>query len=78
MKHKHCTVCFICQLVQDAGSLVAMTEEEKKRLEQLLEDGVVEDMEETKEIHHHELAVINETAFVPDETNLERLREIDR
>lgn len=55
-----------------------MTEEEKKRLEQLLEDGVVEDMEETKEIHHHELAVINETAFVPDETNLERLREIDR
>jgi len=52
-----------------------MTEEEKKRLDQLLEDGTVEDIEEPK---HHELVLINETAFIPDESNLERLREIDR
>ena len=55
-----------------------MTEEEKKRLEELLEDGIVEDMEEPKETQHNELALINETAFTPDESNLERLREIDR
>lgn len=64
--------------MQDAGSLVAMTEEEKKRLEQLLDDGIIEDMEEPKETNHNELALINETAFIPDESNLERLREIDR
>ena len=62
--------------MQDAGSLVAMTEEEKKRLEELLEDGIVEDMEEPKETQ--QLALINETAFTPNESNLERLREIDR
>ena len=55
-----------------------MTDEEKKRLGQLLEDGIVEDMEESKETNHYELALINETAFVPDDSNLERLREIDR
>ena len=64
--------------MQDAGSLVAMTEEEKKRLEELLEDGIIEDMEEPKETQHNELALINEMAFTPDESNLERLREIDR
>ena len=64
--------------MQDAGSLVAMTEEEKKRLEELLEDGIVEDMEEPKETQHCELALISETAFTPNESNLERLREIDR
>lgn len=66
------------ELVQDAGSLVAMTEEEKKRLEVLLDDGIIEDMEEPKETNQYELAVINETAFIPDDSNLERLREIDR
>ena len=55
-----------------------MTEEEKKRLGQLLEDEIVEDMEEPKEANHCELALINKTAFIPDESNLERLREIDR
>lgn len=64
--------------MQDAGSLVAMTEEEKKRLEQLLGDGMIEDIEEPKETCHHELALVNEIAFVPDENNHERLREIDR
>lgn len=64
--------------MQDAGSLFAMTEEEKKRLEQLLEDGIIEDMEEPKETNHHELVLVDETAFLPDESNLERLREIDR
>lgn len=72
------TPLYIIQLVQDAGSLVAMTEEEKKRLGQLLEDEIVEDMEEPKEANHCELALINKTAFIPDESNLERLREIDR
>lgn len=72
------TPLYIIQLVQDAGSLVAMTEEEKKRLGQLLEDEIVEDMEEPKETNHYELALINKTAFIPDESNLERLREIDR
>ena len=64
--------------MQDAGSLVAMTEEEKRRLEELLEDGIVEDIEEPKETQHNELALINETAFTPEQSNLERLREIDR
>lgn len=55
-----------------------MTEEEKKHLELLLDDGIIEDMEEPKETNQYELAVINETAFIPDDSNLERLREIDR
>jgi len=32
------------QLAKDAGSMVAMTEEEKKRLEQLLEDVAREEL----------------------------------
>ncbi|XP_065912474.1 fibrous sheath-interacting protein 1-like isoform X2 [Dysidea avara] len=65
------------ELVQDAGSLVAMTEEEKKRLEFLLEDEKVEDIEETNKTDCRDLILASETAFLPDGSNLERLRIID-
>ena len=68
----------VIQLVQDAGSLVAMTEEEKKRLEFLLDDETVEDIEETNKTSCHDLVLTSETAFLPGGNDLERLRIIDR
>ena len=36
--HKHCLLFVYIQLASDAGSLIAMTDDEKKRLEDLLQD----------------------------------------
>jgi len=55
-----------------------MTEEEKKRLEILLDDETVEDIEETNKAGCYDLILASETAFLPDGNNLERLRVIDR
>jgi len=55
-----------------------MTEEEKKRLEFLLEDETVEDIEEINKTACRDLVLPTKTAFLPDTNSLERLRVIDR
>lgn len=78
------------KLAQDTGGTLALTETEKKRLQELLEDDALNDKEiqiekdeltqNINEIVHYnpsEIVLMPGEGFKPNMNELERLREID-
>ena len=65
-------------LAADAGNIIPMTEEEKKRLEELLNEGVDQFVVDgPTENHTSDICVPSGAGFLPDQQSLEALTEID-
>lgn len=67
------------QLASDAGNTIAMTDDEKNRLGELLKDVEMlgEDQEERKEVTGFELQMLPGTGYKPDKTEEEALKSLD-
>ncbi|KAJ8045742.1 Fibrous sheath-interacting protein 1 [Holothuria leucospilota] len=67
------------QLASDAGNTIAMTDDEKNRLGELLKDVEMlgEDQEERKEVTGLELQMLPGTGYKPDKTEEEALKSLD-
>ncbi|XP_066279328.1 fibrous sheath-interacting protein 1-like [Branchiostoma lanceolatum] len=67
------------QLASDANSLIAMTDDEKKRLEELLENIDTEEDSQAADtpVNPFQLALVPGTGFTPEEDDMKALRDID-
>ncbi|XP_078674157.1 fibrous sheath-interacting protein 1-like [Branchiostoma floridae x Branchiostoma belcheri] len=67
------------QLASDANSLIAMTDDEKKRLEELLENIDTEEDNQAGDtpVNPFQLSLVPGTGFTPEEDDIKALRDID-